>query len=165
MRRKAKDMYRSVVIALDGSPLAAKAVPQGADIARCFDAPLILLRVLPTEKEFEDSGPEPDPQRAEFSADVLGRREYDSLRAQAEGYLESIKKSLRSSGVAVETRLEEGQPAGAILRVANSLDLPLVIITPYGTSASLTPSPDGVFGRVADEVLRQSTVPVLVAKQ
>jgi hypothetical protein len=99
-------------------------VPQGADIARRFDAPLILLRVLPSEKEFEDAGPEPDPQRAEFSADVLGRREYDSLRAQAEGYLESIKKSLRSSGVAVETRLEEGKAAGAILRVANSLELP-----------------------------------------
>ncbi|HLF77542.1 MAG TPA: universal stress protein [Dehalococcoidia bacterium] len=157
-------MYKSVLIALDGSEQAAKAIPQGVEIARQFGATVVLIRAVTPEIEIEAQGTVPDPQRAEFSADVLGRRDYDSRRSQAEGYLEGLKRSLRDSQLSVETRIEDGEPAAVITRVARSLEQPVIVITPYGKSASLTPSPSGVFGRVADKVLKESTAPVLVAK-
>jgi len=157
-------MYKSVLIALDGSEQAAKAIPQGVDIAREFGARVVLLRALVPEQQYEEMGPEPNLQTAETSADVMGRRDYDSQRSQAEGYLDGLKRSLRGSEVAVETRLEDGDPAEVIMRVAKSLEQPVIVITPYGKSASLSPTETGVFGRVADQVLQRSTAPVLVAK-
>lgn len=158
-------MYKSVIIALDGSQQAAKAVPQGIELASKLGARVVLLRVVPSESDLEASGASlPDAQRAETSADVLGRRDYESRRSQAEGYLSALGRSARVSGLVVETRVEEGDPVGAIGRVAKSLPEPVVVITPYGRSASLTPPATGVFGRIADRVLRESCVPVLVAK-
>jgi nucleotide-binding universal stress UspA family protein len=157
-------MYKSVVIALDGSEQAAKAIPQGIAIARQFGATIVLLRAVAPEMEIEAQGSEPDPQRAELSADVLARRDYDLKRSQAEGYLDGLKRSLRDGQLTIETRVEEGDPASVITRIARSLEQPVVVITPYGKSASLSPATHGVFGHVADEVLKQSSAPVLVAK-
>jgi nucleotide-binding universal stress UspA family protein len=157
-------MYKSVIVALDGSGQAAKAVAQAVDIAERFGARLTLLRVLQSEKDLEDAGPLPDSQRAEISQDVLGVRDYASQRSQAEGYLASIKRSIKADELDVEIRLTEGEPAAQILSEAAGHPESLIVITPFGKSASLTPTKGGVFGRVADQVLKQSNTPVLVVK-
>jgi nucleotide-binding universal stress UspA family protein len=157
-------MYASVLVALDGSELAAEAVPHGLAIARQFGSCLILLSVVLRIDEVDRSDSSPDPARAEMNGDVLRRREYDARRSQAEGYLQGLTRFLGTDGVRVQSRLAEGKPAEVILETAKSLARPLIVITPNGRTACLTGSGTGAFGGVADTVLRGATGPVLVVR-
>jgi nucleotide-binding universal stress UspA family protein len=113
------------------------------------------------DEGWEGNGDQPG---AAASAVAQKRREYTACRAQAQGYLDSIRRSLRNSDVRIETRLEDGDAATVIADVARTLDDPVVVITPYGRSASLTSGHAGPLGRVAGEVLKRSKAPVLLAR-
>jgi nucleotide-binding universal stress UspA family protein len=136
-------LYSAILVALDGSEAAAAAVPRAHEIARVFLVPLVLLRVVP--RDIESSL----------------QREYDAQRSQAEGYLESLRRSLRTRGVRVESIVEGGDPASIILGTAHSLGSPLVVITAYGRTQSYG---TGALGHVAKEVLEKAEAPVLVVK-
>ena len=41
-------MFERIIVPLDGSRLSAQAVPFAAEVAKRFDAEVILVRVLPT---------------------------------------------------------------------------------------------------------------------
>jgi nucleotide-binding universal stress UspA family protein len=153
-------MYKYVLIALDGSAQAARAIPEGLEIARQLGAVVVLLRVLTPQGGLAGG----KTAAVAASNGSSGLREYAAQRAQAQGYLDAMCRSLRTSGVRIQARLEDGDPATVIASVARSLEKPIVVITPNGKSASLSDNPEGVFGRVADEVLRLSPGPVLVAK-
>jgi nucleotide-binding universal stress UspA family protein len=137
-------LYSAVLVALDGSEAAAAAVPRALEAARAFLVRLVLLRVVPP------IGEEGSPQR-----------EYYSLQSQAEGYLESLKRSLRTRGVKIESIVESGEPASVILSTAQSLGTPLVVITAYGRK--LHNGSDDI-GSVARAVLRDADAPVLFVR-
>jgi nucleotide-binding universal stress UspA family protein len=138
-------MYTAVLVALDGSQSAAAAIPPGLELAQAFVTRLVLLKVLP----------------AVDVTDGSGRRDYDALRFQAEGYLESLKRSLRTRGVRIECVVSGGDPASVILGTAESLGQALLVITAHGMAP---PDPDGELGRVAQEVLRRAEGPVVVVR-
>ena len=147
-------MYSSVLVALDGSEPAAAAIPYALEMAQAFAARLILLRVLLHDTAFGALSAEPGPLS-------LARREYDARRSQAEGYLESLKRSLGTKGVPVECLIRDGEPAATILETAGSLGQSLIVITAYGKMASLT---RGGLGSVAKDVLREANGPVLLVR-
>jgi hypothetical protein len=60
-------------VTLDGSKAAASAIPAALELARAFEAPLILLRVVPVD-ETDERGTQ---------------RDHDAQRLQAETYLDS----------------------------------------------------------------------------
>jgi nucleotide-binding universal stress UspA family protein len=138
-------MYFSVLVPLDGSRAAAEAVPPALELARAFAARLVFLRVIPTEN----------------GTDGPTKREYDAQRNQAEGYLESLERSLRTSGVGIDRIVEEGDPASDILALARSLPRPLLVITAFGRTQ---PASQGDLGTVAQEVLRKAESPVVLIR-
>lgn len=138
-------MYSNVLVALDGSQAAAAAIPHALEMARAFAARLILLRVLPIAS----------------GAEHPAGREYDAQRSQAEGYLDSLKRSLRNRGVKIESVIGCGDPASVILKTARSLGRPLVVITAYGRTP---PQISSDFGRVALEVLKEAAGPVVFVR-
>ena len=138
-------MYSAVLVALDGSQGAAVAIPHALEMARGLAADLVLLRVVPTVSGSHGSA----------------RREYDVQRSQAEGYLESLVRSLSPRGVKIESVIGVGDPASVILETARSLGRPLVVITAYGRTRSRTA---GDFGRVAQAVLREAEGPVVFVR-
>jgi nucleotide-binding universal stress UspA family protein len=156
-------VYASVLVALDGSEPAAEAIPHGLAIARRFGACLILLRVV---SRFDDTalGAMADPKVPDMNWEVLSRREYDSRRSQAEGYLQALTRSLKADGERIRPCIAEGEAAAAILETAKSLARPLVVTTPYGRTAALKRSRTGELGGVAAAVLCGATVPVLVVR-
>jgi nucleotide-binding universal stress UspA family protein len=138
-------MYTAVLIPLDGSQSAARAIPPALEFAKVFATRLVLLRVLPSIK----------------GKDGQGRRENDALRYQAESYLESLKRSLRTRGVIIECLVRCGDPASIILEAAQSLGGALLVITPHGMAPA---SPEGGHGRVATEILQRADGPVVVIR-
>ena len=155
-------MYGSVLVALDGSEQAARAVPHGLAMARQFGVLLILLRVVPPVDDTEAGGSISDVAHPEKKPDVLLRREYDSRRSQAEGYLQGLARALRGNGVGIEVRLAEGAPADVIMETARSLPHPLIVMTPNGRTAGMIRDGIGRPGSVADAVLRGASLPILV---
>ncbi len=154
-------MYESILVPLDGSEHAAKALEHAAALA---SGKLTLLSVTPTVDEMFGKK-QADPADAnEMTDEMLAREAYDEARAKAQHYLQQASQSLSGKPFQVSTQLAEGAPADTIVKVANDIGADLIVISAFGTSASTTPSKTGIFGRVADAVLKNSKAPVLVVK-
>jgi nucleotide-binding universal stress UspA family protein len=156
-------MYGSVLVPLDGSGYAEKALSHATRLTR-QGGTLTLLRVAHTIEELVGAR-QPDLTRgAATTEDVLARQQYDEERAAAAAYLDEAKKLVAGGQFETAVMLAEGDPASQILRVANETGADLIVLTAFGLSASKTPAKTGVFGRVADAVLEGARAPVLVVK-
>ena len=74
--------------------------------------------------------------------------------------LEGLSSCLQPHCEFVETKLVMGNPASSMLRVASEIDASLLIVGAFAHKESL----EGLLGGAAEEVARQSELPVLVAK-
>jgi nucleotide-binding universal stress UspA family protein len=144
------ETYASILVPLDGSHLAAQAVPSALELAIRDKAHLILLSVMTENAERSPSAPYQSPTR-----------EHDARRYQVLGYLEGIKRLLQRAGVVVETRIEEGAAAATIIRVARSLERPLIVITKHGKTASAGAEAAEGLGMVSEEIARDWEGPAL----
>ena len=137
----------SVLVPLDGSPLAEQVLPHATAVAKALDLEVTLLRVTPGLRPAEMAAPPPEP------------REPDP---EAVAYLEPIEQRLRKAGVAaVKTRAEyAGSAASAIIDVAQELPNCLIALTSHGRS--------GIgrwyIGSVADRVVRYARRAVLLTR-
>ena len=156
-------MYRSILLPLDGSDHAAKALPHAAGLAR-DGGRLTLLRVIHPIEELVGTRQPDLLSGVDLSEDVRAQEAFEDERAAAQRYLDETSKSLSREGFEVQVKLVQGPPAEQILQVAQEIDADLVVMTAYGRSAASTPPKTGVFGRVVDAVLKSATVPVLVIK-
>ena len=136
-----------VVLPLDGSQHAERALPYGVALARAFGAPLMLLRALDHPRGAELSLPEAIEV-------VYELREGD--RAEAEEYLNGRVATLRKAGLHAYGKLvDELGPAEAILAREEG---DWVVITTCGEGGFERT----LFGSVADKVVRASRHPLLV---
>ncbi|HLF76609.1 MAG TPA: universal stress protein [Dehalococcoidia bacterium] len=156
-------MFESILVPLDGSDYAAKALDTAASLAN-YARRLTLVRVVHTFDELMGTRQPDLLDNTEKSEDMLAREAYEDEHNEAQSYLERTKASLSGQPFEVGLVLAEGSPADEIMRVAREVNADLIVITAYGLSASSTPAKTGVFGKVADKVLRDAHVPVLVVK-
>src|SRR5215213_5842754 len=98
-------MISTVAVGTDGSVTADEAVKQAAELARRFDATLVLLSA------FEDSGRPPREADIELQWAV-------SPSARVRSILERVAAELDSSGIECETRADKGDPAEVLVRLA-----------------------------------------------
>jgi nucleotide-binding universal stress UspA family protein len=126
-------MYRTIVLALDGSEGADRAIPVAADLARRDGA-----RV------------------------VIAHAQTRALETAIHAGLERQVDDLRASGVHADVALApatiEGREADAIAQIAHDHDADLVVIAGRGRS----PFVGAVLGSVTQRLLHVSDVPVLV---
>jgi nucleotide-binding universal stress UspA family protein len=141
-------MYRRVLIPLDGSPLAEQALPHAIAQAGCFQAELILLKVL-----------EPFPHARGMS---LGDLERIKQRAStwADEYLERIAAGIQQQGVLVQKVTIDSRPHTGIAEFAESNQVDLIVMSTRGQSGLSR----WLMGSVADRVVRGATVPVLLVR-
>jgi nucleotide-binding universal stress UspA family protein len=156
-------MAESILVPLDGSTQAESVLPHLASVGK--DArTLTLLRVIHRVDQLVGTR-QPDPaSSSEMTDDLLARQAYDEEMLDARRYLDRAKAGLSGFSGEVKTVIAEGEAAEEIVRVAGDLAADLVVISAYGRSASSTPTKTGVFGRVADSVLKNVKSPVLVIK-
>ena len=82
----------------------------------------------------------------------------DNARALA--YLEQVATRLRTAGVNATTHLAEGPAAPAILAHCRRHDVSLIAMTTHGRSGLKRT----LFGSVADEIMRNSHLPILMRR-
>jgi nucleotide-binding universal stress UspA family protein len=135
-------MLTTIVVPLDGSDFAARAVPYATALARSADAKLTLLRVLP-HRAAGSAVDELDAIQATLELDANAARA-DGLRAEA------VVRRIRP--------LQADDVARAIATFADEEHASLIVMSTHGRSGIGR----WVYGSVADSVLRQSQTPVLL---
>ncbi|MGE5189883.1 MAG: universal stress protein [Gemmatimonadota bacterium] len=142
-------MYTKILVPLDGSALAERAVIQAEEIAKATGAELIFLQVVPAPL-----GKAPEAGQDEEIKALL------ESAAQARAYLGMV--ATRAGGAGVKSRFEvmEGAPAAGILAFAHDNDVDLIVMSTHGRSGVSKL----VMGSVAEKVMLTTRRPVLLVK-
>jgi nucleotide-binding universal stress UspA family protein len=135
-------MYRTILLAVDGSDDSMEAARQAVDLAARYGAELDACYVIETRTAYDNAIVEPE----------LVRR---NLRDEGEATLETIEAAAK--GVAVTRAIEEGVPAETILAYSDAHEIDLLVVGATGKSAFKT-----VLLGSTTEALVQSGWPVLV---
>ena len=144
-------MYDKILLPLDGSELAECAIPHMEAIARgCHAVDIVLLRVVePLNLPGDYVISHKDRQRIE--------KEH---RSAAEDYLRRMLSRLGNGGVGLHSEVVEGRVADTIVEYAENNRVDLIVMATHGRSGVSRWS----LGSVADRVLRQARVPVLMVR-
>jgi len=143
-------VYKRVVVALDGSAVAEAVMPFILDIAGPLDMEVILARVIVP----------PEPLIVEGSVQ-LAVEDPAEARVDAEEYLAALAAELRGKGVRTHTEVRTGRhPADEIVGMARDAGADLIAMTTHGRSGLGRL----LFGSVAEAVLRESKLPVLLLR-
>ena len=149
-------MLNKLMVCLDGSALAEKILPVVKDIAKCFAGTVVLFQAIDEPTTYITSSlPSSDQGASEVLENKVKDDEYRAL-----GYLEKVAKPLRDEGLDMECATLMGEASKAILQYASENSVKLIAIATHGHGGLKRM----FFGSVADKVLRQSSVPVLVIK-
>jgi len=150
-------MFERILVCLDGSKLAEQIMPYATEEATRFQGKLVLLQVVQEPITFSPGFPGEAPVPIE--TDAMIERTKEALDRTGE-YLEKLAAPLRKKGIQVETVAIPGRPGEAILDYANTNSMGLITIATHGRGGLRRV----VFGSVADHVLRESGLPVLVIR-
>jgi len=144
-------MYKRILVPLDGSARAERAIPVAVRIARALGGSIILLRVatapVDTGKYSSTSG------YVEEAA--------DTDLAGAASYLENIAGSDQLAGIKTEIKTFIGAVASAILSASQSFHANIIVMCSHG----YTGFKRWTLGSVADKVTRHSPIPVFVLRE
>ena len=108
-------MFSRILVPLDGSERAERAIPIAVRLVRASGGSIILLRVVASPIE-------PAWQASESPSLMQGSLDAD--RVEAAEYLARISAAPVLAGVATSTRVYKGMPAAGILTVARSQQVP-----------------------------------------
>lgn len=138
-----------VIVTLDGSELAEKALPTALRLARHYDRPLLLLRIVPPVRIIA-AGPETYP---------LVRDNYESEVREATDYLAALRGRLeRTENVQVQTMFHQGVPAEVILGLAETKPGSILVMSTHGRTGLARL----VLGSVTLAVARKSRIPLMI---
>jgi nucleotide-binding universal stress UspA family protein len=129
---------KTILVPLDGSALADRAVPFAATIAKRAGWSVLLLRAVTT-------------LRAPTEAAGL------ALKREAQAALDAVAAALMADGLTVTTRVIDNQAESAILDGTADEGVALVVMATHGRGGIGR----FIYGSVADAVLRHAPVPVL----
>ncbi len=146
-------MFKRIMVPLDGSALAEAALRAAVTLAKQFGGELILFRVVTPQHFITHID---GSVYAELLVE-LRQQSYDA----AYQYLMGVKDSLAGQDIEVRTVLmEDDQVAEAILENAAKMDVDTIVMSTHGRGGISR----WVYGSVADKVLRQADVPVLLIR-
>lgn len=137
-------MSSTIVVPLDGSALAERALPVAERLARAAKGRLILLRAA-------------DPLLT-LGTDVLDG-EHHAL-AQASQYLERIAAGLDATGLAIETQAACGRAAEHVLHEVGSREASLIVMATHGRGGLARL----VLGSVATGAVQRAPMPLLLVR-
>lgn len=129
-------MFDKILVPLDGSALAERALPYAARIARATHGSILLLHVMSSTET---------QHRLEKSMNAAVR-------------LEQLVEELRAAGVDATTWTMPGHAADVIVDAADPPRTDLVVMSTHGRGGLGR----WLFGSVAEDVLRRALVPVLL---
>jgi nucleotide-binding universal stress UspA family protein len=148
-------MFRHVIVATDGSPLATKGLDYGIDLAKRDQAKLTLVTVTEQWSAFEIAH---DVRQGQADPIAL----YERLAtASARKILDTAAQRCKDQGVACETlHIKDQHPADGIIETAKAQGCDLIVMASHGRRGMARI----ILGSQTYEVLTRCDVPVLVVR-
>ncbi len=146
-------MFKHILVPLDGSKLAEYALAAATELARRFDSQITLLRVADVPYLLTQA------HNSSFSELITSLR--GSELAEATRYLKELQEELNHQELNVHYIIAEGEPvAEQILERVRRTGADTIVMSTHGWGGLRR----WVYGSVADRVLRQADVPVLLIR-
>jgi nucleotide-binding universal stress UspA family protein len=154
-------VFERIIVPLDGSRLSAQAVPYAAEVGKRFDAEIILVRVLPPAglSLLPPSAGAEETEANDIIPYEARMKDVDNA-SNAKRYLMNWAQSLKAQGVKVSYQVTIGSPAKSIMELAQAQQASLIVMMSHGRGAFRR----AIMGSVADEILRRSSLPVLIVR-
>jgi nucleotide-binding universal stress UspA family protein len=142
---------RRILIMLDGSPLAERAIESGLSLARNLQAEVTMLRCVP---HIVTDGKLDEHERG------LSRRMQEDLLSEAKEYLRARSDEAAQSGVAINPVVRIGPPADSILEYVETYGIDLIAMATHGRTGLKR----WIYGSVTAKVLRSASCSMLVVR-
>lgn len=148
-------MFQRILVPLDGSERAERAIPVAASLARAMGGTLVFLRVVLPPVEFGTYGVD--------HLVAVKPNAYEARLAEAESYLDKVQIAYAEdlAGLAIEKEVDSGAVSSSICVAARLEHVDLVVLCSQGETSLKR----WFFGSVAQEAIRQSPAPVLVLEE
>ncbi len=145
-------MFSPIVVPLDGSVLAERALAPARALAHYHHAELRLVRVAVAEKMLVPADPSFGVLYPDQSL-VVARKEADH-------YLTTIRTAYAAEDLALRVEVREGDVAGAVADAAEQAQARLIVMSSHGYSGVRR----WLLGSVAEKVLNGAPCPVWVVR-
>lgn len=148
-------MFQRIIVPLDGSRCAERAIPVAARLARAVQGSIVFLRVVVPKHEAGLYGAEP--------AIAVVPSPLETRIAEADQYLSSIATIFRDylSGIKVETEVETGKAASTIASTADFEHGDLMILCRHDETGFSR----WIGKHIALQTMRRIPIPMLLLKQ
>src|SRR5437764_13122522 len=121
-RARRINMFKRIMVPLDGSGRAERALPIAARLARASGGSIFLVRVVSTEPASLPSAPKP----------ILIQTVGEADRTLAESYLAGVAGSELLTGVSVQTHVPVGLVSPSILSIAADTHADVIVMCSHG---------------------------------
>ncbi|MTV82028.1 universal stress protein [Secundilactobacillus folii] len=139
-------MFEKILVPLDGSENAFRALDAAVDIAKHYDSQITAV-VIANDQSYSQYG-------AIFGGDIMAH-----MKEQAEKTLQKALERAKQDGMDIETQFEVGIPKQAIAEsLPDLLDTTLTVIGKSGVNGLNR----AIMGSTTAYVVRRSLTPVLV---
>lgn len=145
-------MYSRILVSLDGSKLAEKALPHAEGLAKTSGATIHLLSVF--SRHLSEGNP---MGISGESVDLQKQLENEQVQ-QTQEYLTRIATRLNNDGIETQTDVHEGSPYEHIVDYARQHGVDLIVMATHGNGGIKRM----IVGSTTDRVIRMGEVPVLV---
>ena len=138
-------MFKKILVPVDGSEYANKAINYACDIVNKFNSKLTFICIVPPP--------------ILFGAEA-GIIDFRPLESAGKAILNESSKLAEKKGFKPILRLETGQAADKIIQIAKDEEFDLIIIGSRGMSAIKS----FLLGSVSDKVSHHASCPVLIVR-
>ena len=144
--------YQHILVPVDESPISYAAVEQALALAKSLNSQVTVMSVIAVDPFFGVDFYKVAPAITDY---------FMQAEKNAKERLEDIKQSFIRDGIAVDVKLIHGvSPSEGIIQVADEVSADLIIMGSHGR----TGLQKVMLGSVAQNVLTQSPIPVLIVK-
>lgn len=147
---------RSILLPVDGSRYSESAIDYAVELARLFGSTLHLIRVVDTPSAY---GMLSRHMETAATGDILDEI-IDSMRDEANAYIDQLAERLSSEGVQVRKTVVEGFPGEQLIEHERRGFFQLVVMATAGRSGVSRV----VFGSVAERMLKLGRSPVMMVR-
>ena len=141
-------LVKKILIATDGSEYTKNAVDYGIDLAKNTEAKLYTIYVIDTAAF------------ASIPMDAAWESMYELLKQEGDEATKYVAERAEAEGLSIERLTIEGHPAEEIIKFAEKNSINLIVMGTLGKSGL----DRFLLGSVAEKVVRNSKIPVLVVR-
>jgi nucleotide-binding universal stress UspA family protein len=142
-------MFKKILVPLDGSALAERAIDQVEKMAEGTGAEVLLMKVVPAPLA-----------KAPEAGQIEESKAYIEAVERATAYLEKIGKRLAVISVKSRVLVPSGEPYAGILSAAHSEDVDCIVMSTHGGTALART----LLGSTAERVVYTTSRPVFLVK-